>query len=96
MFIKDANLHGFADDHTISAAATTLEKCIAILSKESVIALDWVTIDGMIDNPSKFQAIILNKSRQFVNTTLAIKEKIIQTQNEIKLLGVTIYNKLKN
>ena len=30
MFIKNANLHGFADDHTLSAAATTLEKLIAI------------------------------------------------------------------
>ena len=25
MFITDANLHGFADDHTLSAAAKTLD-----------------------------------------------------------------------
>ena len=94
MFINDASLHGFADDHTLSAAATSLDKLITILSKESVTAVDWLTNNHMIANPSKFQAIILNKSRQTVEVTLAIKEKVIQTQNEIKLLGVTIDNKL--
>ena len=48
MFIKYANLHGFADDHTLSAAATTLEKLIAILSEESVIAIDWLVSQVMV------------------------------------------------
>ena len=42
MFIKDANLHGFADDHTIIAIAKDLESLRIMLNRESKIAIDWL------------------------------------------------------
>ena len=94
MFIKNANLHGFADDHTLSASERTQSKLIEILSMESGIALDWLTDNHMIANPTKFQAIILKKSKESTDITLQIKDKTIQSKQHVKLLGVTIDDKL--
>ena len=94
MFITEANLHGFADDHTLSAAAKSLEKLKETLCNESNIAIDWLTNNDMIVNPSKFQSIILSKSKESIKTALKIKEKTIQTQKEVKLLGINIDEKL--
>ena len=48
----------------------------------------------MIANPSKFQAIILNKSKQSTETNIKIKDKTTKTKNHVKLLRVTIDDKL--
>ena len=93
MFIKKAKLHGFADDHTLSAAERTLNKLTEILSKESGIAIDWLSDNHMIANPSKFQAIILKKSKQSTETNIKIKDKTIKTKNHVELLRVTIDDK---
>ena len=79
MFITKAKLHGFADDHPLSAAERTLSQLIEILSKESSIAIEWLSNNHMIANPSKFQAIILKKSKESTETTIRIKDKIIKT-----------------
>ena len=53
-FIQEADLHGFADDHTLSAYSDNLEKLKNTLSKQADVAIDWLTENGMIANPSKF------------------------------------------
>ena len=63
MFITKAKLHGFADDHTLSGAEKPLGELIEVLSKESGIAIEWLSNNHMIANPSKFQAIIIKKSK---------------------------------
>ena len=78
MFITKAKLHGFADDHTLSSAERTLGHLIEILSKESGIAIQWLSNNHMIANPLKFQAIILKKSKESTETTIRIKDKIIK------------------
>ena len=72
IFITKAKLHGFADDHTLSAAERTLGQLIEILSKESGIAIEWLRNKHMIANPSKFQAIILKKSKESTETIIRI------------------------
>ena len=51
MFITKAKLHGFADDQTLSDAERTINKLTEILSKESGIAIDWLSDNHMIANP---------------------------------------------
>ena len=62
-FFEHANLYGFADDNSLSHTSDTLEDLIATLSSESDIALKWLNKNEMIANPSKFQAVILSKSK---------------------------------
>ena len=47
MFIDDANLHGFADDHTISSSKKTLEELKEC--RESNIAIAWLDNKKMIE-----------------------------------------------
>ena len=55
-FIKRANLHGFADDHTLTASKTNIEDLKEVLNSESNITVDWLNDNSMVANPSKFQA----------------------------------------
>ena len=54
-----ANLHGFADDHTLSSKSKFLDMLKNILCSESEIAIQWLNDNRMLANPSKFQAIFL-------------------------------------
>ena len=93
-FIEKASLHGFADDHTISSESKELIILKDVLVSETNIAINWLTDNSMIANPSKFQAIVMSKSRQHIITDFAFKDKSIESTNAVKLLGVTIDDKL--
>ena len=88
-------LYGFADDNTLSHAAYTLDELTSTLSKESGIALKWLNDNKMIANPSKFQAIILSKSKIPIITSIQIGSKTIVTKESVILLGIEIDFKLK-
>lgn len=94
MFILNGNLHGFADDQTISGHADTLEQLKYILCSESNIAINWLKENKMIVNPSKFQAIVLSKSKKSVDTIFEIDQYQIKSSEYVKLLGITIDDKL--
>ena len=50
----------------------------------------------MIANPEKFHSIIVTKNRaDNSNFLVKIGDKVIKTEPNVKLLGVTIDNKLK-
>jgi len=62
-FIK-SDLGNFADDNSISDAATNIPDLIKILEKESTNAIEWFRSNDMIVNPEKFQAIIFNRRQK--------------------------------
>ena len=92
---ETANLHGFADDHTLSAESKNLNDLKLILCNESDKAIDWLNSNKMMVNPSKFQAIIFKKNKENIITSLKIKDKEITTTDSVELLGIKIDNKLK-
>ena len=69
-FFTEANLHGFSDDHSISAKSHSLEDLKSKLRNESKVAVKWLKDNQMIANPSKFQAIFLNKSNKHIDTNI--------------------------
>ena len=94
-FFMVANLHGFADDHTLSAKSKSLEVLKDILSSESNIAIKWLDDNDMLANPSKFQVIFLTKTKEHINLSLQINNKIIESKESVELLGIEIDDKLK-
>ena len=72
-FFFDNNLYGYADDHSISNSSTSLEELKDRLSIDSNMAIKWLSNNQMIANPSKFQAIILNKSKDHISTDINIR-----------------------
>ena len=59
MYIKNCDLHNFADDNTISCVSGSLNELTSELEKEGNVATQWFRDNSMIVNPEKFQGIII-------------------------------------
>ena len=94
-FIKNANLHNFADDNTLTTFAQNVGTLISVLESESKISIDWFETNKMIVNPGKFQSIIIDKKKQdHRKENFEIGDKVIEASPSVKLLGVQIDDKL--
>ena len=93
-FFTETRLYGFADDHTLSAESKSLESLKAILSRESNVAIDWLSNNQMLANPSKFQLMFLSKSKQNIEVDIEIDNKTIKSTDSVHLLGIDIDHKL--
>ena len=95
LFIKNANVHNFADDNTLTTFAQNVGSLISVLEYESNIAFDWFKINKMIVSQGKFQSIIIDKKKQdHTKEIFKIGDKIIEALPSVKLLGVQIDDKL--
>ena len=66
-----------------------------MLESESNIAIDWFTKSGMIINPDKFQAIILDKKKSsLTNIPLTIDNQTSKSVPSVELLGIHLDDKL--
>ena len=95
--LKLSDLFSFADDKTISTTADNIDHLLLTLKHESELAIKWFPDNQMIVNPDKFQAMILQNSRNSKNyepVKLEIGSAKNETKNTVKLLGITIDNKL--
>ena len=94
MYIKNSDLHNFADDNTISCVSVSLNELTSELKKEGNITTQWFIDNSMIVNPEKFQAIIIDRKNQKNNPQkLTIDEKVI-TSETVTLLGLEVDSKL--
>ena len=54
LFIKQASLHNYADDNTLSYFSKTMPQLVRVLENESNVALTWLEQNEMIANPENF------------------------------------------
>ena len=95
--LKLSDLLNFADNNSISITADNFDHRLLTLKHESELAVKWIKHNQRIVNPDKFQAMILQNSRNSKNyepVKLEIGSTKIETKNTVKLLGITIDNKL--
>ena len=95
MYIKNSDLHNFADDNTISCVSSSLNGLISELKKEGNIATQWFGDNSMIVNPRKFQAIIIDRKNQKNNPQkLTIDKKVITSSENVTLFDLEVDSKL--
>ena len=93
-FTDSENLHNFADDNT-SDHADSINELVDKLELPSAKAIEWMSNNHMIVNPSKFHAIILTKNpKGIVKTVLNIEEHLTKHEAEVDLLGIRIDQRL--
>ena len=63
------------------------------LSSNTYIVLNWFKVNSMVANPGKFQMFLGSKIDNSM-ITFAIENKQIKCKREVKLLGITIDEKL--
>ena len=92
-FIEKTDICNFADDNTIYSCAKSVNDVIENLQSDLKIALKWFKDNQMMANPGKFQFMIL-LSKNTMNNSIVINNKTIESSKSVKLLGLTIDNKL--
>ena len=87
--------NNFADDNTISAKSKSKEDLLIFLEQESEGTVQWFRRNQMIVNPDKSQSMIMEKKNKVKETRkLQIFEENIDITDTVKLLGLTLDNKL--
>ena len=89
-FINDSNITNYADDNTPYAAEDSVEKLLETLERETNILIEWFKVNEMKSNSDKCHLIIVNNQ----DNNIKIGNDIITSKTSVKLLGVTIDNKL--
>ena len=89
-FIQETEVCYFADDTTIYSCWPYFEEATLKLSNNTRLILNWFRINSMVVNPGKFQIMFLGSNID--------NSKIIylwvNSRSEVKLLGITIDDKL--
>ena len=94
-FVKNANVHNFADNNKLTTFAQNVGILISVLESESNIAINWFETNKMIVTRGKFQSIIIDKKKQdHTKETFEIGDKVIKASPLVKLLRVQIDDKL--
>ncbi len=97
LFIKKCELYNYADDNTLSVSGSTMDFVIEALKTDTENAVNWFTINFMQANPEKFQVMYMKPfiSKDQLPQTLELHGASIERERHVKLLGITIDDRLK-
>ena len=87
--IKKSILFNYADDNTLFFTSQSLTELVDTLTGEAEVALRWFKLNGMQANAEKFQFIVSHRSYK-EEVSLNVNGSIIKSEDNVKLLGVTI------
>ena len=93
-FIQETDVCNFVDDTTIYPCSPNFEEATLKLSNDSHLILNWFRLNSMEVNPSKFQIIFLGSNIDNSKITFVIENKRVKSRSDVKLLGITIDDKL--
>ncbi len=95
--IEKCDFINYADDDTISKVSSSIDALIEALKHDSKIATEWFHRIFMEANPSKCQFMLMKSctSKELLPNFIDINDTRIERESQIKLLGITIDNKLQ-
>jgi hypothetical protein len=91
-FIENSEICNFADDNTIFSCDSTFETVVFNLELDAKKYLKLASNKSASCKPGKVSIYLIRKLRK--KLCLAINKNIIKLSDEVKLLGITIDNKL--
>ena len=92
MYIKNSDLHNFADDYTISSVSSSLNELNSELKKEGNIVTPWFRDNSMTVNQEKFHAIITDRKNQKNNPQKLLLDET--SSENVTSLGLEVDSKL--
>ncbi len=98
LFIQNCKLYNYADDNTLSVSGKSMDYVVEALRSDTSNAIDWFTCNFMQANPEKFQVMYMKPIRakqEQVPEHLEVNGVMIKRDTHVKLLGLTIDDKLK-
>ena len=91
LFIENTKITNYADDNTPYAIESNINNLIESLEKDTKILLTWFKMNDMKSNNNKCHLLIINNDSSIIK----IGEDEIICSKSVKLLGITIDNKVK-
>ena len=94
LFIEKSDICNFADDNTLYSCSKSIAEILEPLKHDIISLLAWFKSNQLVANPDKFQLMFLGipKSAEY---DLLLYGHRIKPSDHVKLLGITIDNKLK-
>ena len=89
-FITKSKIANWADDNTPYVIEDNVEKLLDSLKEEANVILDWFDFNEMKANSDKSHLLVINSK----NDKIILHNEEIIGEEKVKLLGVTIDNKL--
>ena len=93
-FIQETEVCNFADDTAIYSCSSNYEEATQKLSADTHLVLNWFRINSMVAYPSKFQIMFFGSNIDNNEITFMVENKKVRSKTEVKLLGITIDDKL--
>ena len=93
-FIQETEVCNFTNDTTIYSCSPKFEEATLNISNDTHLILNWFRINSMVANFGKFQIMFLGSNIDNSKITFMIENKRVKSRNEVKLLGITIDDKL--
>ena len=90
-FVQNCDLANYADDTTPYTIDTTMENILQCLYNDTSVLIKWFKDNYLQMNPDKCKLLISNHDKDI---SIIINNEIIECSKSVKLLGVTIDNKL--
>ena len=72
LFIKQANIHNYADDNIIIFFSICLSCLKTALENESAEAINWLKQNNMLVNPKKFQVLFLSRKKELTTSDMSL------------------------
>ena len=89
-FVQKSKLYNYADDNTLSNASCSIPDLVRTLEEDSLSLIKWFSINQMKANPENFQAMTLGHKTHKNNLNFKFNGIVIQSEDEVKLLGVNL------
>ena len=89
-FLEDASIANYADDNTPYLTNKTLEILVNNLEKETNTLYDWFISNHFRPNDDKSKLLVTTESQ----VSAKVGNEVIQSSASVKLLGITLDNKL--
>ena len=93
-FIEETKVCILANDIRIYSCSPNFEEAILKWSNDQHLILKWFRIDSIVANPVKSQITFLASNIDNSKITFMIENKRVKSRSEVKLLGITIDDKL--
>ena len=90
-FVEDSDLANYADDTTPYTIEESIEGLLQSLYKDTSILIKWFKVNYLQMNPDKCKLLISNHEKDL---SLIIDNEVIDCNKSVKLLGITIDNRL--
>ena len=91
----DCHIYNYADDNCISYSSDTIDDIRKFLTKDIIVFMNWFKQNSLKANPEKFQSMLISSHGCDVGGLMInVENTIISSSEEMKVLGVTIDDKL--